>query len=57
MATCQGQKTNNQPCGGSVYRCKRCGNVGCGHKECRNYAFEQGSGKCIKCGSYDKEMI
>ncbi len=52
MASCPGKKSNNQTCYQSLYRCKKCGNVGCDRNnigECPNQAFN--CGKCMRCGA------
>lgn len=52
--SCQGKK-NNSTCYGTVYKCKKCGSVGCGNQGCRNQNFEYG--RCMKCGSTDKASV
>jgi len=52
MAQCPG-KRGAQTCNRILYRCKKCGNVGCESgkpSECGNQAFLTGS-KCVKCGT------
>ena len=43
MATCPGKRVkNNNPCNSSLYRCKKCGNVGCEQgdsSQCSNQGF------------------
>jgi hypothetical protein len=51
MALCPGTKRSHK-CSSVLYRCKKCGNVGCdqgqpGH--CTNQGFRVG--KCQKCGA------
>lgn len=53
--TCHGTKKNNSSCTGSLYKCKKCGSVGCSNQDCSNYNFHNGS--CMKCGSTDKSSI
>lgn len=51
MAGCPGKNKRNTTCNGLLYRCKKCGGVGCdrGGDECTNQGFK--SGKCKKCGA------
>jgi len=45
-------------CSNKIYRCKKCGNIGCSLNGCANQAFRGGpGGPCLKCGSYDKELF
>jgi len=39
MASCPG-KVNNTTCYSTVYRCKKCGGVGCEREKCTNQSFE-----------------
>jgi hypothetical protein len=59
MPSCPGRRTkNNSSCNKTLYRCKKCGNVGCDYSnfgECTNQGFQ--SGKCLKCGAYDRETF
>jgi hypothetical protein len=51
MASCPG-KRDNHTCSSILYRCKKCGNVGCDQGtmgKCTNQGFQ--SGKCLKCGA------
>lgn len=53
MANCSGKRKNDQTCNSSLYKCKKCGNVGCAKNstaECSNQAFLE-SGKCLKCST------
>ena len=55
MAACPGKRIpDNKSCLLPVYRCKKCGGVGCdpGGKvgSCTNQAFSLS--KCVKCGTY-----
>lgn len=53
MAVCQGRQKTRNLCGMSLFRCKKCGSVGCkqpGDHQCTNQAFT-GTGRCYKCGS------
>lgn len=36
---------------GSVFRCSKCGAVGCREERCTNHNFT-GSGRCNRCGHY-----
>lgn len=50
MASCPG-KRDKHTCGRTLYRCKKCGNVGCDQVQvgkCTNQAFS--GSKCLKCG-------
>ncbi len=53
MASCPGKRTNrNTGCLSALYRCKKCGHVGCDQTTsgvCSNQAFRLG--KCLKCGA------
>jgi hypothetical protein len=45
-------------CNSNLYRCQKCGNVGCDHHApgtCSNQGFR--SGKCEKCGKNDKKTF
>lgn len=64
MSSCKGQRkgsgSSNDACLRSLYKCKKCGNVGCeygaeGSSSCTNLGFKHGS--CVKCGSSDKTSI
>jgi hypothetical protein len=51
MASCPG-KRDNHTCNSTLYRCKKCGNVGCDQSQpgkCTNQGFRLG--KCLKCGT------
>lgn len=52
MATCPG-RLNNQSAShaGQVFRCTKCGAVGCRDERCSNYNLSS-SGKCMRCGAY-----
>jgi hypothetical protein len=50
MATCPGKKKNGFGCQSGVYKCKKCGSVGCDNRDCGNRTFD--GGKCLKCGQY-----
>lgn len=55
MALCPGKKPDGRSCGTTLYRCKKCGNVGCAqNKDCSNLAFKDGS-KCTKCGAFSQK--
>jgi hypothetical protein len=55
MATCKGKRPENPNghCGGTLYKCGKCGSVGCGTtvsgKGCSNNGFKTGT--CQKCGT------
>lgn len=52
MPFCPGKKKNGSKCMNQLYRCKKCGNVGCDRPsdgECSNQGFKVG--KCLKCGA------
>lgn len=59
MASCPGKKTKtNGICGGFLYRCKKCGNVGCDPGSrglCTNQGFA--GGVCMKCGTQGQKVI
>lgn len=58
MAACPGEKGTSR-CDSTLYRCKACGNVGCGQStegKCTNQGFR--TSKCMKCGKTgQKEMF
>ena len=54
MATCPGKK-GSSTCYSSVYKCGKCGSVGCSVKGCTNQNFE--SIKCLRCGQYDRKSV
>ena len=47
---CQMKLENGRTCGGYVFKCKACNGAGCSNKECRNQAFDNGTGRCFRCG-------
>jgi DNA-directed RNA polymerase subunit RPC12/RpoP len=51
MPACPGIKSStNSKCGTySIYRCKKCGHVGCANNGCTNQAFS--SYQCLRCGA------
>ncbi len=49
MMTCGGQKPTGN-CHSIIYKCTKCGAVGCKTKGCTNQKFD--AGKCLCCGSY-----
>jgi len=59
MSNCHGQRKNyNMTCNSSIYKCKKCGNVGCNQPsegDCSQQGFRNGS--CVKCGSGDKQSV
>lgn len=48
MSTCQGNKGGTRHNGGLVYRCPKCGSIGCTASGCTNQNFQ--SSRCMKCG-------
>ena len=52
---CRGKKSNGFPCGGSLYRCKKCGAVGCSTSSCGNQNFN--SQVCMKCGKQERQQM
>lgn len=57
MASCNGTFTNWQgshECGAPLYRCSKCGNIGCDQdgesNKCTNQAFKP-AGYCRKCSA------
>lgn len=55
MPTCPG-KVEKRNCLKTLYRCKKCGNIGCDRSkldECTNQAFRLG--RCLRCGSSGKK--
>ena len=60
LASCQeklmrgGYKT---ACGGTLYKCEKCGAVGCAKEGCPNQKFRDGAGSCKICGSSLKKTV
>jgi len=58
MSGCPG-KCNGHTCMSTLYKCKKCGNVGCDqgqYGKCSNQAFQFGI--CSKCGANgQREML
>jgi len=52
--SCQGKKHNSR-CGNTVYKCNKCGTVGCSNNGCTNQNFD--NGRCMKCGGTDKSSV
>ena len=54
MANCNGKIDNNY-CGGTLYRCPKCGLAGCKNvrnsKKCPNNITKDSGGTCRNCGS------
>jgi len=51
---CNGKTFERQlKCGNPLYRCKKCGSLGCGNKDCPNQISE--NGHCKKCGNWGME--
>jgi len=52
MAKCQGEKQANIKCAAPLYRCKKCGNVGCSYGA-KNYCTKQAflNSSCLRCGT------
>lgn len=57
MANCNGN-AGNQPCGGIVYKCEKCGSVGCKSRIngiwCSNVLSQ--TGMCNKCNGRIKQL-
>ena len=56
MAHCRGRHIHRHTCNSIVYRCIKCGTVGCDQRdkaECTNQNFQHG--KCKKCDGMEKE--
>ena len=49
MAFCQGIR-NGSKCERAIYRCKKCGSVGCVSEGCSSKNFD--GYKCMKCGDF-----
>lgn len=52
MASCPGKKKSGLQCLSTVYRCKKCGSVGCDQGQagdCSNQGFRIST--CVKCGT------
>lgn len=57
MRSCEGKRENGTRCGAVIYRCKKCGSVGCCTEGCTNQAFKSGSQICHQCGSNLKDSV
>ena len=59
MPTCKGNPHNqlSNVCGWSLYRCTKCGTVGCKHEGCSNYIGIHLAVKCRVCGSITFEAV
>ncbi len=56
MPICQGKRGDRGlACFNALYRCLKCGNIGCEQPDCTRKGFD--SGKCIHCGSKEKKLI
>ena len=61
MASCLGKRgtpSGTTKCGMMLYRCKKCGAVGCEQGtegKCSNQTFK--SGKCLKCGQVASKEV
>jgi hypothetical protein len=56
MAHCRGKHKKRNTCNSLIYRCKRCGSLGCDQDkraECTSQAFQQGT--CVNCAGTEKE--
>lgn len=52
MASCPGRIQNQAgQHGGNVYRCTKCGAVGCRDHRCTNGKWSSGGG-CLRCGAH-----
>ncbi len=58
MASCRGTKTDSRdhrstPCGTQLYRCNKCGSIGCSYSGHTVTCTAQGfnGGACLKCKS------
>ena len=54
MALCRGKREKSVPkdCNSMVYRCRKCGNLGCDstpYNPCTQQGFDRG--QCLRCGS------
>lgn len=54
MALCKGQR-GNRPCGGVLYKCQKCYNVGCINSGCNNCQFAKVV--CGRCGAPNKQPL
>lgn len=53
MTMCPGKRNGrNGTCVGIVFRCDKCGNVGCDKSDCSNQGFAPF--KCLKCGALNQ---
>ena len=60
MALCPGKRAKKVgSCGSILFRCKKCGNVGCQQAQggdCSNQGFSASS-KCLRCGILGQKEI
>lgn len=54
MAFCPGKRGKGS-CNSAVFKCKKCGSVGCDDRQCTNYSFDYF--KCLKCDSDQIERV
>lgn len=56
---CSG-KINGKGCGSTLYKCTKCGSIGCKNKsngkDCSNSIKKDSGGTCKTCGSYVKPI-
>ena len=53
-SACRGRDKGGSQCQATLYRCAKCGNVGCTKAGCSNQGFRDGN--CVKCGSGNKSF-
>lgn len=49
MATCQAKIQGVGYCGGTLFRCTKCGKSGCTNKKCPNYLGSTSTTQCSYC--------
>ena len=52
MGTCTG---NNYTCNSTLYKCQKCGSVGCSSPSCTNRSFKLD--ECMRCGSSEVKSV
>ena len=51
-----GGSSSGHYCGLTLYKCEKCGNVGCKNRKCPNYVGDSSTSRCGKCGGNLKAM-
>lgn len=49
-------KRGGRTCYGPLYRCKKCGHIGCQNPDCPQKGFKMVSGPCVICGGFGEPI-